>query len=139
MPIPPPLDGLALRTLIRGAAVGLATGQQVRDAMGEGPISVAPPEYKTDPWDALHKVGLAQETPLWHYILLEAQLDCVGATLGKMGSRIVAEVIDASLWFDPTSFLRRQGPKWTPEAWTMPDGKLTEIKSLKDVARVAAV
>jgi hypothetical protein len=150
-PIPHPPNALAFRTLSRGAAMRLPTGQQVTAALGESVIAETPPEYKADPWGPLHSVGLAEETPLWYYILLEAQLDPgtrtagatkiggVGATLGRVGSRIVAEVIEGSLQLDPTSFLRRKELGWKPEPWTTADGKQIEVKSLKNVARVVAV
>jgi hypothetical protein len=150
-PIPHPPNALPFRTLRRGAAMRLPTGQQVKDALGESVIAGTPSEYETDPWDPLRNCGLAEETPLWYYILLEAQLDPgtinagatknggVGATLGRVGSRIVAEVMEGSLRLDPTSFLRRKQSGWKPEPWTTADGKQIEVSSLKDVARVAAV
>lgn len=140
-PIPHPLNALALRTLLRGAAVRLPTGQQIRDVLGERSIPEKPPEYEADPWEPLRSVGLADETPLWYYILLEAQLDGdrVGSSLGRVGSRIVAEVIEGSLLLDPTSFLRRNEAGWKPQPWTTADGKQIEVQTLKDVARVAAV
>ncbi len=139
--IPHPPNALALRTLLRGAATRLPTGQQVRDALGERSIADTPSEYEGDPWDPLRRVGLAGETPLWYYILLEAQLDqdCVGATLGRVGSRIVAEVIEGSLQLDPTSFLRRKGPDWTPDAWPIANRSKIAVRTLKDAALVAAV
>jgi hypothetical protein len=152
-PKPPSENALPFRTLLRGAAMRLPTGQQVRDAFGEAAIASTPPEYKLDPWGVLRSdsVGLAEETPLWYYVLLEAQLDPgrsistgrkiggVGATLGRLGSRIVAEVIEGSLLLDPTSFLRRKPSGWKPESWTTTDRKQIEVTSLKDVACVAAV
>lgn len=140
-PIPHPPNALPFRTLLRGAAMRLPTGQQVRDALGESAIADTPPQYDADPWGPLRSAGLVEETPLWYYILLEAQLDHdrVGSSLGRVGSRIVAEVIEGSLFLDPTSFLRRKGPTWNPEPWATEDGKQIKVKSLKDVARVAAV
>lgn len=137
-PIPHPPNALSFRTLLRGAAVRLATGQQVRDVLGEPPISATSPLYKIDPWAALRAVGLEQETPLWYYTLLEAQLDCVGASLGRVGSRIAAEVIEASLLSDPASYLRAHAAA-KPPAWKMADGKEIEVKSLQDLAQVAGV
>jgi hypothetical protein len=150
-PMPPSQNALPFRTLLRGAAMRLPTGQQVRDALEENMIADTPPEYETDPWGELRKVGLEEKTPLWYYILLEAQLDPgssvptgrkrggVGATLGRVGSRIVAEVLEASLQLDATSFLRRKPTGWEPEPWTATDGTQIAVKTLKDVARVAAV
>ena len=139
--IPHPPNALALRTLLRGAATRLPTGQQVRDALGERPIADTPSEYESDPWDPLRSVGLAEETPLWYYILLEAQLDpdCVGSTLGRVGSRIVAEVIEGSLRFDPTSFPERRGRDRAANAWPIADCGEISVRTLRDVALVVAV
>jgi Animal haem peroxidase len=147
-PVPHPPPALALRTLKRGASIRLPTGQQVRDALGEGPI----PEAGIDPWPSLRSVGLDQHTPLWYYILLEAELSPgladgaqmkrknggFGSTLGKLGSRLAAEVIYASLQDDPSSFVRR-GLSLPLEPWPMPDGTPIEVKTLADVAKVAGV
>lgn len=138
-PIPHSPNALVFRTLLRGAAMRLPTGQQVRDALGQGAIADTPPQYELDPWSALRTVGLAEGSPLLYYILLEAQLDCVGACLGRVGSTIVAEVIEGSLQLDPTSFLRQKGPDWKPEPWITADGRKVQINSLKDVATVASV
>jgi hypothetical protein len=151
MPHPPP--ALALRTLTRGAAIRLPTGQQVRDALGEDDIPRTPGGGAGDPWKPLRAAGLVEDTPLWYYILLEAQLGPglaggmrptrkiggLGATLGNLGSRLVAEVIAASLQEDPTSFVRRRGPTWPGEPWTTPDGKQIKVESLADVAKVVGV
>jgi hypothetical protein len=142
--LPHPQNALAFRTLLRAAAMCVPTGQQAREALGEDAIANVSPQYQVNPWAALRAADLADETPLWYYILLEAQLDPgipgtrsgFGATLGKLGSRIVGEVIEGSLLLDPTSFLRRG---WKPEKWPTPDGKQIQVKSLKDVARIAAV
>ena len=37
-------------------------------------------------------LGLERSTPLWHYVLREAELAADGLTLGPVGGRIVAEV-----------------------------------------------
>jgi hypothetical protein len=151
MPHPPP--ALALRTLTRGAAMRLPTGQQVKDLLSEDDI---PRPTDHDPWAPLRSAGLDENTPLWYYILLEAQLGPglardreirrkiggFGATLGKLGSRLVAEVIDASLRFDPTSFVRRKGATWKPEPWTNPNdpgGVKVDVTSLEHVAMVAGL
>jgi hypothetical protein len=152
-PTPHPPPGLALRTLTRGAAIRLPTGQQVRDVLGEDDIPRTPGGDDGDPWKPLRDARLDEDTPLWYYILLEAQLGPglaagrqpkrkkggFGATLGKLGSRLVAEVIAASLQEDPTSFVRRHDPTWPGEPWTTPDGKQIKVESLADVAKVAGI
>jgi hypothetical protein len=58
-------------------------------------------------------VGLDTSTPLWLYVLREAQLVTGGRYLGPVGGRIVAEVLLGLLEADPTSYLRAQ-PGWQP-------------------------
>ncbi len=52
-------------------------------------------------------------TPLWYYILREAEVQHSGAKVGKVGSRLIAEVFLALLLADPESFPSNE-PKWTP-------------------------
>ncbi|MDX6200810.1 MAG: hypothetical protein QOJ83_310, partial [Frankiales bacterium] len=58
-------------------------------------------------------LGLDTSTPLWLYILREAQLVTGGRYLGPVGGRIVAEVLVGLLEADPTSYLRAK-PGWQP-------------------------
>lgn len=58
-------------------------------------------------------LGLDKSTPLWLYVLREAQLVNDGQFLGPVGGRIVAEVLLGLLIADPTSYLTRQ-PDWQP-------------------------
>ena len=53
-------------------------------------------------------------SPLWWYLLKEAQIAGGGATLGPVGSRIVVEVFVGLLQGDPRSFLSRKAD-WVPE------------------------
>lgn len=148
-PTPHPPPALAVRTLKRGAAMRLPTGQEVRRALGEAYIPAPTPEYTTNPWQPLLDQGLHGDTPLWYYLLLEAQLEPglrgrryrngFGATLGRLGSRLIAEVMDASLRLDPTSLMRR---KEALKPWTNPQnpgGPKVCVKSLQDVALVAGL
>ncbi|MEY2550873.1 MAG: hypothetical protein QOG12_1017 [Verrucomicrobiota bacterium] len=153
-PAPHPPPALAVRTLKRGAAMRLPTGQEVRKALDEAYIPAPSAQYTIDPWQWVMKEGLDKDTPLWYYLLLEAQLEPglpatqahpwrsgFGATLGKLGSRLIAEVIDASLRLDPTSLIRRKDA--TPlKPWTNPDnpaGAKVDVTSLADVALVAGL
>ena len=51
-------------------------------------------------------VGLENQTPLWYYVLAEAELIGDGITLGPVGGRIVGEVFIGLLQLDPRSYLR---------------------------------
>jgi hypothetical protein len=61
----------------------------------------------------LRPYGFDKSTPLWCYVLREAELRADGLTLGKVGGRIVAEVLIGLIQSDPSSYLV-QRPKWTP-------------------------
>jgi len=63
----------------------------------------------------LGAAGYRGETPLWYYILREADVTAAGNRLGPVGGRIVAEVIAGLLDRDPTS-VRSAGPEWRPHA-----------------------
>jgi hypothetical protein len=60
------------------------------------------------------RAGLHVATPLWYYVLKEAQIKNDGRWLGPVASRIVAEVILGLLLADSRSYLNAH-PNWTPE------------------------
>ena len=59
--------------------------------------------------------ALWNDTPLFYYILREAELERGGRSLGRVGRGIVVETLIGLLWCDPTSFLR-VNPGWKPWA-----------------------
>jgi Animal haem peroxidase len=96
---------LANRDLQRGQAVGLASGEAIAHRLAVPALSV-------------EQVGLAErgwegETPLWFYILKEAEALHDGDRLGPVGGRIVGEVLVGIIDADPESF-RSVDPDWTP-------------------------
>jgi len=93
---------LAVRDLLRGTATSLPSGETVADAMEVAPLDA-------------DQVGpcWAGGTPLWFYILKEAQACGGGDQLGPVGGRIVAEVLIGLLRADPDSHLVVD-PPWTP-------------------------
>ncbi len=66
-------------------------------------------------------LGLERSTPLFYYVLKEAELIADGLRLGAVGGRIVAEVIIGLLQSDPASFLS-QAPEWRPTLPTRAGG-----------------
>jgi Animal haem peroxidase len=105
-------QSLAQRNLLRHLTFRLPSGQSVAKAMGVMPLT-------SDQLADLKPLGLDTRTPLWFYILKEAELIGVGdkgsggARLGPIGGRIVAEVFIGLLQGDPLSYLR-QDPLWIP-------------------------
>jgi hypothetical protein len=96
---------LANRDLQRGRLVGLPSGEAVARRLGVPALSA-------------DQVGLAEhgwtaETPLWFYILKEAEALHEGDRLGPVGGRIVGEVLVGIIDADPESF-RSVDPSWTP-------------------------
>ncbi|MGI8701619.1 MAG: hypothetical protein ACR2JU_10520 [Nocardioidaceae bacterium] len=96
---------LAIRDLQRGVATGLPSGEAVAVAMGEDPLDAAEV--------GVRELGWTWETPLWFYVLKEAEVRCRGERLGAVGGRIVAEVLTAVIDLDETSY-RACDPSWTP-------------------------
>ena len=128
---------LPYRTLYRGAATRLPAGQQVRDQLSPDAVIQQPKCMANDydPWKTLRELNLENQTPLWYYILLEAEIDENGLRLGRVGSRLVLEVIEGSLRADPNSFINRFGDDWIPPAWRQADGGEFPIRRLLDLAK----
>jgi hypothetical protein len=88
---------LAVRDLERGEGVGLPSGEDVARALGETPLT---PEEIGPAAD-----GSNGSTPLWYYVLREADRRTGGDRLGPVGGRIVGEVLVGLLSADTTSVL----------------------------------
>jgi hypothetical protein len=116
-------SSLASRDLYRGHSVRLPSGEAVARALGFEPCTAAALKTSNTTWS---------ETPLWLYVLAEAEAQHDGERLGGVGGRIVAEVIFELLRQDPTSFLSR--PDWRPELANL-DGKF----EITDLLKYAAV
>jgi hypothetical protein len=84
------LRSLAVRNLLRGWVLGLPAAQNVAWQMGIRPLT--PAEISGGAHGAILKsTGFDQLTPLWYYILREAEFLHQGQRLGPVGSRIIAE------------------------------------------------
>ena len=136
---------LPVRTLYRNIRMKLPSGEEVREALDSEAALCSPPcgypEYQ--PYKALDELGLRGKTPLWYYILLEAELGnegfcdvTRGSTLGLVGSRLLAEVLEGALRATPNSILDHPG--WRPLAWSGPSG-VQEINNLLDLAIVVGL
>jgi hypothetical protein len=105
---------LAVLNLRRGKALQLPSGQSVAQHMGETPLTAAELEVsRLRGLKAAHRAVLEQDTPLWFYVLKEAEVRANAERLGPVGGRIVAEVLIGLLDGDPSSFLRVE-PNWKP-------------------------
>jgi hypothetical protein len=99
-------QALPQRNLLRQLTWSLPSGQEIAKAIRVEKLT--PAELKD-----LKPYGFDKSTPLWYYVLREAELRADGLKLGKVGGRIVAEVLIGLIQSDPSSFLV-QKPPWTP-------------------------
>jgi hypothetical protein len=99
-------DSLATRNLLRNLTMKVPSGQSVAKAMK------LPVLAKSDLTD-LAQCNLDERTPLWFYVLREAEVKAGGEHLGPVGGRIVGEVILGLIQGDSQSYLS-QDSTWTP-------------------------
>lgn len=125
------MDSLASRNLVRGLTFSLPSGQRVARAM------------KFKPLDADHftelkgyKVNFENSTPLWYYILKEAEVQNMGVKLGDVGGRIVAEVLIGLMDGDNTSYLS-QNPFWKPSLPCWEAYRTGKNFTIADLTRIA--
>ena len=142
---PPHPSNLPIRTLLRGARAGLPSGQEVADALfAQGKIKssdrLTAAQLAEDTCDlsgtVLRSIGLEQNTPLFYYLLKEAELNAAGLTLGPAGSHIVSEVLQRALETDPDGYMSTVGPKWPLPSWLFPGGTKRIVNSLIGVIRL---
>lgn len=111
---------LATRDLLRGRSVKLPTGQEAarqchRDFgvyVGQLVAGDFANINNENLKSVLRQHGFDQQTPLWLYILAEAELEQVGERLGRLGGRVVMEVLHAVLEASDLSILGSQD--WRP-------------------------
>lgn len=123
-----PDANLAFRNLRRGVDKGLASGQDIAKAMGLPVLSKEDIETGAD-GAAAKEAGLTEDTPLWYYILKEAQVEKSGEGLGSVGGRIVAEVLLGLIHGDRNSFLW-QRTDWKPHLPSAIPGHFTMVDLL---------
>ena len=141
--IPAPLRSmlkqLAQRNLLRGYLLHMPTGQAAAEAMDVEPLSPdeirqgASPEMLA----ALDAGSFVERTPLWFYLLKEAEVRCNGNTLGQLGSRLVCETIIGMLYVDESSFIH-QG-NWDPADSPLRGDEGDPIVTIRDFLRFAGV
>jgi hypothetical protein len=125
-----PTDGpqsLASRNIMRHVNFGIPSGQAIARVMG---VRVLTPEQLSE----MAPFGMEKNTPLWLYILKEAEVLEKGLRLGPVGSRIVGEVFIGLLKADKDSYLSANR-NWKP---TLPSTK-SEAFAIADLLRFAGV
>ncbi len=122
----PEEHSIAYRDLERGRALDLPSGEALARLMGVEPL-----KYEEL---GLDKFNLRGETPLWYYILKEAEVRHGGQYLGEVGGRIVAEVLVGLVNGDPDSY-RNAEQEWKP---TLPSAQAEQF-TIADLLRFAQV
>lgn len=128
-PAEPHHFSLAFRNLVRAQMVELATGQQMAAQMELTPLTA---EQILEGNGGAVLTGLTQQqkdaltanTPLWFYVLREAELN--GGKLTGVGGRIVAEVFHRAIEGSQVSIMR--DPFWRPSLG--PDNKTFRMVDL---------
>jgi hypothetical protein len=121
---------LPRRNLQTGSKLAVPSGQAVARAMNEKVLDED--ELRLGDCGQGVRGELARSTPLWYYVLCEAALEpCLGAHLGRVGGRIVAEVLVHLLKWDEKSYLNAN-PAWKPTLGAT-DGHFT----MADLIRIA--
>ncbi|MGZ3147084.1 peroxidase family protein [Lentzea chajnantorensis] len=107
---------LAFRNLTRAGMMDLASGQQMAGLMGVEPLTAeqlltgGPGGVSLDALTDEQKAELVEATPLWFYVLREAELN--SGRLGPVGGRITAEVFHRAIEGSRISIVR--SPYWRP-------------------------
>ena len=131
---PGEIASLAERNLKRGRQLGLPSGQDLARRMGLPVLSAA--QLRGGPHGAiLASAGFDVATPLWYYILREAQNASNGRRLGPLGSRIVVETFSALIDFSPVSIFHAPAgsPAFKPDLPSLTPGVFTMTNMLKFV------
>ena len=135
-PVGSPEASLAFRNLKRGVRIGLPSGQAIAKEMLKEdnftPLTEAQLTSGTDGAE-LKRLKMEKATPLWYYILKEAEVLGNAERLGPVGSRIIAEVFIGLLQGDEGSFLGQKN--WKPTLPSTEPGKFTMADMLMFVAK----
>jgi hypothetical protein len=125
-----PSDGvqsLASRNLMRHVNFGLPSGQAIARLMG---LPALTPAQLLE----LQPYGMERSTPLWFYILKEAEVMESGLRLGPVGAGIVGEVFIGLLKADNESYLTAERT-WKP---VLPSAAAGDFR-MTDLLRFAGV
>ncbi|NGZ03252.1 MAG: hypothetical protein CV090_09410 [Nitrospira sp. WS238] len=112
---------------MRHVNFGIPSGQAIARVMG---VRVLTPEQLSE----MTPYNMEKNTPLWIYILKEAEILEQGLRLGPVGSRIVGEVFIGLLKADKESYLSGNR-NWKP---TLPSAKSGDFE-IADLLKFAGV
>jgi hypothetical protein len=129
-------------TFLRGKQHGLPSGQEACCLSGVQCLAADQLAHTAQLRKFLCDTGLDKRTPLFYYILREAEVAGRASVwgrpckrLGPLGSRIVAEVILGVSNADPDCFMHSA---WRPPLIRLRSGRTIRIESLKKLALYAS-
>lgn len=127
----PDFQSLAIRNLLLGNRLGLPSGQMIAEKMNVvvlSPGKIADVKHAHSSFLKQHRLDI--QTPLWYYILREAEvLGDNGKRLGPVGSRLLVETFYELIRGSQISIL--DGSGWTPDLEPAEQGKFTMPDLLK--------
>jgi hypothetical protein len=129
IPAGTPPTSLAQRNLLRHLTWRIPSGQAIAAEIGAPVLTAA---ELAD----LHGIDpqFVWSTPLWFYVLREADVFADGRHLGPVGGRLVAEVFVGLLQLDPESYLHRR-PDFAPFLGSAPGAfSMTDFLTFAGVA-----
>jgi hypothetical protein len=129
IPAGTPPTSLAQRNLLRHLTWRIPSGQSIAAATGAPALTEA---ELAELW-AIQPL-FVKSTPLWYYVLKEAEIFEDGLRLGPVGGRIVAEVFIGLLSTDPEGFLTDE-PEFKPSLGSVPGQfHMTDLLAFAGVA-----
>lgn len=120
------VQSLASRNLIRHVNFGIPSGQAIAAHLGSPALTPAHLSGLPD--------GMDTSTPLWYYILKEAEIMEGGLRLGPVGGHIVGTVFANLLKADASSYIAAK-PDWKP---TLPSATPGDFR-ITDLLKFAGV
>lgn len=123
-----PAGVLPFRNLKRGVMMRLPSGQDIANQIGVTPLR--PGEIADAGADGAmaRRQGLHAQTPLWYYVLKEAEVRAGGQHLGPLGATLVAEVLVGLVQGSPSAYLTAS-PGFRPTLGAQP-GRFTMVDLL---------
>ena len=131
---PAVMKKLAQRNLRRGYRLNLPSAQSLAEAINRTglyrPIPILSPEQVREGRDFMQAAGLDTATPLWFYVLREAELTG-GHHLGALGSHLVANTLAGLVMRDSTSYWHAtiDGNRWSPARF-QPSQPIDSLKAM---------
>ncbi len=140
------MRNLATLDLLRGHLFSLPSGQETAQAWQQMEMGKIRPltskALKSNNSDALNKLlkesGFLEHTPLWYYILKEAEVQGNGKHLGDLGSYMMGKTMIGLLKKDVASYINDEA-EWTIEKGIIAKVTGKPFEGISDFLRFAKV